>query len=73
MQSVINAKTLRTHLERILRRVSKGQKFTVLYRSRPVCQLVPLTSDALSAGKLKEDPLFQGARTVQRRKVGFRS
>lgn len=42
MSSTINAKTLRASLPRLVARVRKGARYTVLYRSRPAFQLVPV-------------------------------
>lgn len=39
MPTVINANTLRGELKEILERVRKGERFTVLYHSDPVCQI----------------------------------
>jgi antitoxin (DNA-binding transcriptional repressor) of toxin-antitoxin stability system len=55
----INAKTLRACLGKILGRVAKGERFEVIYRSRPVCQLVPLDHASGSPSDLDDDPLYQ--------------
>lgn len=57
--SIINAKTLRADLRRILHRVRGGERFTVVYRSQPVCELIPIGSGATKIGKLEEDPLYR--------------
>jgi prevent-host-death family protein len=59
MQNVINAKTLRTDLAAILERVRKGERFTVIYRSRPVCRLVPVDVSEEIQGTPEEDPLYR--------------
>lgn len=59
MQNTINAKDLRNELGDILNRVRKGERFTVLYRSQPVCQLVPLTHVMVESGDFKGDSLFK--------------
>jgi prevent-host-death family protein len=59
MQNVINAKTLRAELAAILERVRKGERFTVVYRSRPVCRLVPVDASEEFQGALEEDPLYR--------------
>jgi len=59
MSTVINTKTLRTQLARIIERVRKGDRFTVLYRSRPAFQIVPVDSHSLDLGELEDDPLYQ--------------
>ncbi len=59
MRKVIGAKTLRNNLREILQRVRHGERFTVLYRSRPVCQIVPLESAEVEPGPLEDDPLYR--------------
>ena len=59
MTTVINAKTLRTRLASIIQRVRKGDRFTVLYRSRPAFQIVPVDSDSMALGELEDDPLYK--------------
>ena len=59
MQNIINAKTLRTDLASILERVRKGERFTVVYRSHPVCRLVPIDVSEESQGALEDDPLYR--------------
>jgi antitoxin (DNA-binding transcriptional repressor) of toxin-antitoxin stability system len=59
MKTVINAKTLRTQLAEVMGRVQKGERFTVLYRSRPVCEVVPISAEQLGTESLEEDPLYQ--------------
>lgn len=58
VKTTINAKTLRTSLAQILERVRRGERFTVLYRSKPVCRIVPLDADELERGDLEDDPLY---------------
>ena len=58
MAEIINVKTLRRDMARILERVARGERFTVLYRLKPVCRLVPIESADLDAGRVREDPLF---------------
>ncbi len=57
MLTTINAKTLRHELARIVERVSKGEGFTVLYRSRPAFRIVPVDGP-LSFGSLEDDPVY---------------
>jgi prevent-host-death family protein len=70
MQNVINAKTLRTDLAAILERVRKGERFTVIYRSRLVCRLVPVDVSEEIQGTLEEDPLYR-ARALGRSSDGL--
>jgi prevent-host-death family protein len=69
MQKVINAKTLRSQLAKILKRVQKGERYTIIYRSRPVCEVVPLGSGELDLLDLDEEPLY-GAKAVGRSSDG---
>ncbi len=60
MDQVINTKELRASLSRIVERVRHGERFTVLYRSRPAFRLVPAAGpEALAAVPLDEDPLYR--------------
>jgi prevent-host-death family protein len=59
MSKVINAKTLRNELARIVERVRKGDRFTVLYRSRPAFQILPVDASAVEPGNLEDDPLYE--------------
>ena len=55
----ISAKQLRAELARVLKRAEKGEKFTVIFRSKPVCQIVPLEADAREPGRLEHEPLYR--------------
>jgi prevent-host-death family protein len=59
MQNVIDAKTQRAELAAILEWVRKGERFTVVYRSRPVCRLVPVDVSEEFQDPLEEDPLYR--------------
>jgi len=59
MHSIINVKTLRTELASILKRVERGERFTVLYRSRPVFRIVPMEAGEVVPFSLDEDPLYE--------------
>jgi len=54
----INAKRLRASLPEVVERVRKGTRFTVIYRSRPAFQIVPVNQDEHTHGALAEDPLY---------------
>lgn len=59
MDETINTKELRTSLSDVVRRVRRGQRFTVLYRSRPAFRIVPV--DDTERGDfvpLDEDPIY---------------
>jgi antitoxin (DNA-binding transcriptional repressor) of toxin-antitoxin stability system len=42
MNTLISAKQLRSSLLEVVKKVRHGARFTVLYRSKPAFQLVPL-------------------------------
>ncbi|MEZ5291542.1 MAG: type II toxin-antitoxin system prevent-host-death family antitoxin [Vicinamibacterales bacterium] len=59
MATSINAKTLRGSLPDVVRRAQKGERFTVIYRSRPAFKIVPLDEAEHAMPPLEEDPLYQ--------------
>jgi antitoxin (DNA-binding transcriptional repressor) of toxin-antitoxin stability system len=59
MNAVINAKKLRSELPQVVQKVRRGMRFTVLYRSRPAFQVVPIDAAESPAGELAEDPLYR--------------
>jgi prevent-host-death family protein len=59
MKGVINAKELRASLPSVVRRVRGGERITVIYRSRPAFQIVPLESVRVDDSPLEADPLFR--------------
>ena len=65
----INAKQLRASLPDVVQRVRKGTRFTVIYRSRPAFQIVPVNQTEYVAGELPDDPLY-GAAAVGRSRDG---
>jgi len=69
MNSTINAKELRARLPKVVERVRKGARFTVLYRSRPAFRIVPMHDAALEAGDLRSDTLYR-AKAVGRASDG---
>ncbi len=72
MENVINAKTLRAELGAILERVRKGERITVVYRSRAVCRLVPVDVSEQPLGPPEDDPLYR-AEAVGRSSDGLTS
>lgn len=73
MERTINAKQLRGALPSIVRRVQRGERFVVLYRSRPAFRVVPVVAeDSLRATPLAQDPIY-GAGAVGRSTDGFTS
>jgi prevent-host-death family protein len=59
MSKIISAKRLRLELAEVVDQVRRGERFTVLYRSRPAFQILPVDEDGLETGSLEEDPLYQ--------------
>ena len=61
MEKTINAKQLRASLPETVRRVRRGERFTVLYRSRPAFRIVPVEGGELVEGglPLAEDPIYR--------------
>jgi len=59
MSIVINAKQLRASLPKLVERVRKGARFTVLYRSRPAFQIVPIDEGEVPQTPLQADSLYR--------------
>ena len=59
MNKVINAKELRASLPALVGKVRRGERFTVLYRSRPAFQVVPVDDAPGAAGDVENDPLYR--------------
>ena len=59
MAVLLNAKQLRSTLPRVVERVRKGTRFTVIYRSRPAFQIVPVDGADEAATPLADDPLYR--------------
>jgi antitoxin (DNA-binding transcriptional repressor) of toxin-antitoxin stability system len=59
MNVPINAKRLRATLPDVVERVRKGTRFTVIYRSRPAFQIVPVDDKAGAPISLAEDTLYR--------------
>ncbi len=69
MNVSINAKRLRASLPDVVERVRKGTRFTVIYRSRPAFQIVPMDEGHTPWIALADDPLYR-ARAVGRSRDG---
>jgi antitoxin (DNA-binding transcriptional repressor) of toxin-antitoxin stability system len=69
MNVPINAKRLRASLPDVVKRVRRGARFTVIYRSRPAFQIVPVNEAEQPPVALTNDPLYR-ARAVGRAKDG---
>ena len=72
MNVPINAKRLRASLPQVVERVRKGTRFTVIYRSRPAFQIVPMDDEARATVSLADDPLY-GAKPVGHSRDGRRA
>ncbi|MEW6690195.1 MAG: type II toxin-antitoxin system prevent-host-death family antitoxin [Pseudomonadota bacterium] len=60
MERTINAKQLRASLPETVERVRRGERLTVLYRSRPAFRIVPVDDDAEGRlPPLEEDPVYR--------------
>ena len=59
MDKTINAKELRASLPDVVKKVRGGQRFLVLYRSRPAFRLVPVEGPEASDVPLDHDPLYR--------------
>ena len=59
MNTLINAKELRASLPAVVEKVRRGARFTVVYRSRPAFQLIPVEDLSMPAGDLAGDPLYR--------------
>ena len=57
MIATINARQLRKDLAAVVKQVGKGQRFSVLYRSRVAFEIVPPHTESVSSF-LQDDPLF---------------
>ena len=59
MPEMISAKQLRARLQDVVEKVRRGGRFTVLYRSRPAFDIVPVGNPPLDSSPLESDPLYQ--------------
>lgn len=59
MNVPINAKRLRASLPDVVKRVRKGTRFTVIYRSRPAFQIVPVNDAEQPPVALADDSLYR--------------
>jgi antitoxin (DNA-binding transcriptional repressor) of toxin-antitoxin stability system len=66
----INAKRLRATLPDVVERVRKGARFTVIYRSRPAFQIVPVNEPDQAPEPVTDDPLYR-AEAVGRSRDGL--
>ena len=59
MPETISAKQLRERLQDVVEKVRRGERFTVLYRSRPAFDIIPVGSPPLDGMPLESDPLYE--------------
>ena len=59
MNVLINARQLRASLPEIVRRVRRGARFTVLYRSRAAFQIVPADESVVAETAFEDDSLYR--------------
>jgi len=69
MSISINAKRLRASLPDVVERVRKGARFTVIYRSRPAFEIIPVSEPGEPALPLADDPRYR-AESVGRSRDG---
>jgi prevent-host-death family protein len=61
MNTLINAKELRATLPAVVEKVRRGARYTVVYRSRPAFQLIPVDDSPTPVGNAAGDPLYRAA------------
>jgi antitoxin (DNA-binding transcriptional repressor) of toxin-antitoxin stability system len=59
MEKTINAKELRASLPELVVRLRRGERFLVLYRSRPAFRLVPVDASEAELAPLEHEPLYK--------------
>lgn len=59
MNVPINAKRLRATLPDVVKRVRKGTRFTVIYRSQPAFQIVPVDDKGSAPMSLAQDTIYR--------------
>lgn len=59
MNTLISAKQLRASLPQVVAKVKRGARFTVLYRSRPAFQVVPVDASPETMPPLANDSLYR--------------
>jgi prevent-host-death family protein len=47
----------KTHFSELLRRVEKGERFTITRRGRPVAMLIPAAAECANVGRVAQDML----------------
>ena len=59
MTDMISAKQLRERLKDVVENVKHGRRYTVLYRSQPAFDIVPVGGPSTNPVPLDSDPLYQ--------------
>ena len=59
VSTLINARELRARLPEIVRRVRRGSRFTVLYRSQAAFDIRPVDDFHADRSSLTTDPLYK--------------
>jgi antitoxin (DNA-binding transcriptional repressor) of toxin-antitoxin stability system len=59
MNTLISAKQLRSSLPEVVKKVRRGARFTVLYRSQPAFQVVPVGAPVDDAVDLDRESLYR--------------
>ena len=59
MPEMISAKQLRERLQEVVEKVRHGERFTVLYRSSPAFDIVPVGNPPIESVPLKSDSLYR--------------
>ena len=59
MKHTINVKELRASLPEIVKRVQRGDRYTVFYRSRPAFRIVGMNAEEKILAPLSDDPLYR--------------
>jgi len=58
MNTLISTKQFRASLPEVVKKVRRGVRFTVFYRSRPAFQVVPVDAAAEAPSALENEPLY---------------
>jgi prevent-host-death family protein len=61
MNTLITAKELRASLPKVVERIRRGARYTVVYRSRPAFQLIPVEEAPAERSDVAGDPLYRAA------------
>ena len=59
MPDMISAKQLRERLRDVVENVKHGRRYTVLYRSQPAFDIVPVGTPSAESIPLEADPMYQ--------------